>query len=1297
MKHSSFLHTLYNICFILIIVFGTTVAHAAPGVPDIISYQGRLTDQNGILLGGTGTTYYFKFSIWDSPTVGAGTRLWPTAAPTATSLTVTDGVFDVNIGDTGGGYPDALTYDFQSNDTVYLQVEVSPNGSSYETLGPRPRITSSSTAINAKTLSGLPPSYFLDANNLTNFESRTIASPLTGYVSTPGTITASDTILSAIQKLNGNMGGGGSVTSVFGRTGVVTAQNGDYTTDQVTEATNLYYTQGRFDTAFGLKTTTNLTEGSNLYYTDARARAALSVASSPLSYNNVSGVLSIDQADTSTDGYLTSTDWNTFNTKQDALTTGTSAQYIRGDLSLATFPTAVSSFTNDSGYLTGNQSITLSGDITGSGTTAITTTIGAGKVTNAMLAGLITSSKLVGSDIATVGTITTGTWQGTAIGDAYIASAATWNAKENALTFSAPLSRAVNTISIADAAADGTTKGAAAFTASDFDATSGVISIDYTNGQVASGSTKGFLTSADWTTFNNKGSGTVTSVSGTTNRITSTGGATPVIDISALYTGQTSITTLGTITTGVWNGTAIANANLANSSLTIGSTNIALGATSTTLAGLTSVAATTFTGSLTGVASGNEVPLTFSTGLTRTSNTITNDLSTGVSGGQSVIGGTASGNSLTLSSTSDATKGDIIFGTSSYDETTNQLNITNTGQDTALTVTGNTNTPFQINVTNTSSGASASSDVVATANNGSATTHYVNMGINGSGGGATPFTTPNDAYMYTIDDSMNIGALGVSSQLRFFTTGGTSPVQRMVIDNEGLVGINQATPLAKLHINTNGIGVTQSDANGILLQNSTAAAVGAQQQSPGIVMAGNGWKTNATASSQDVRFRQRVLPVQGTTAASGTWTLESSINGGAFTTNMQITSLGLVGVSATSLFQGRTFASNGGQTSTATAFSTTLGGTMSNGQTLMSFSSAAGFTPTSGTAVFTAFNYSGTINQTGGASGITRGLYINPTITAAFDFRAIETASADYGNGAAGLVIQLGRNTNATNTGAGSINYLSKAGTNGYVWQDAAGNMRINTSAPTNANDTAGTVIGAQTSTRETKQDIEDYSEYADALQKIVDAPLHTFRYIKEVEGYGNNSPLAKTRIGFIADEVDPSFMVGNVIDQVSINGLLMASIKELNLNMQVLPVLQDRSLASKIADFLRGIAESGTALVDNLKSKKVQTEELCIGNDADQVCVTKDQLRSLIQQGGVTTVSGGSTATPDPVGDTTTPPADTGPTIDQPSDPAVDTSDTPTTDAPSVEVEAPADPVPEVVSVPESAPEPVPEASPAQ
>lgn len=87
-------------------------------------------------------------------------------------------------------------------------------------------------------------------------------------------------------------------------------------------------------------------------------------------------------------------------------------------------------------------------------------------------------------------------------------------------------------------------------------------------------------------------SSAITSVSGTSNRITSTGGLTPVIDISASYVGQSSLTTLGTITTGVWNGTSIANANLANSSVTIGSTSVSLGTTVATFAGINTLTTT---------------------------------------------------------------------------------------------------------------------------------------------------------------------------------------------------------------------------------------------------------------------------------------------------------------------------------------------------------------------------------------------------------------------------------------------------------------------------------------------------------------------------------------------------------------------------------------------------------------------------------------------------------------------------------------------------------------------------------
>ncbi|HYD34822.1 MAG TPA: site-specific integrase [Vitreimonas sp.] len=56
------------------------------------------------------------------------------------------------------------------------------------------------------------------------------------------------------------------------------------------------------------------------------------------------------------------------------------------------------------------------------------------------------------------------------------------------------------------------------------------------------------------------------------------------------------------------------------------------------------------------------------------------------------------------------------------------------------------------------------------------------------------------------------------------------------------------------------------------------------------------------------------------------------------------------------------------------------------------------FAPTSGTAISNAFTVMPTINQTGGANGISRGIYINPTLTAAADFRGLEIANnSGYG------------------------------------------------------------------------------------------------------------------------------------------------------------------------------------------------------------------------------------------------------------------------------------------------------------
>lgn len=93
--------------------------------------------------------------------------------------------------------------------------------------------------------------------------------------------------------------------------------------------------------------------------------------------------------------------------------------------------------------------------------------------------------------------------------------------------------------------------------------------------------------------------GTVISVSGTTNRITVTSPTTtPIIDISSSYVGQSSITTLGTITTGTWTGSIISGryggtgVNNSGNTITISGNLVTTGAFNTTFA-------TGFTGTIT--------------------------------------------------------------------------------------------------------------------------------------------------------------------------------------------------------------------------------------------------------------------------------------------------------------------------------------------------------------------------------------------------------------------------------------------------------------------------------------------------------------------------------------------------------------------------------------------------------------------------------------------------------------------------------------------------------------------------
>ena len=204
-------------------VFSAQTLHATAGIPKLINFQGRLMDNTGALLGTSGgTDYCFKFSIYDATT--AGTKIWPTAAPTPDTLVVRTGVFDATI-----GVADTLDLAF-TDDQAFVNVAVSAKsgtcdvgetGESYETLTPRPQIVSSAFAINSGTVGGFTPAQSATNNQIPVLTSGAIVlghATTAGLASTGSNALTIDAGTSGILNLNntstGNiLLGGGSLST----------------------------------------------------------------------------------------------------------------------------------------------------------------------------------------------------------------------------------------------------------------------------------------------------------------------------------------------------------------------------------------------------------------------------------------------------------------------------------------------------------------------------------------------------------------------------------------------------------------------------------------------------------------------------------------------------------------------------------------------------------------------------------------------------------------------------------------------------------------------------------------------------------------------------------------------------------------------------------------------------------------------------------------------------------------------------------------------------------------------------
>ncbi len=299
--------------------------------------------------------------------------------------------------------------------------------------------------------------------------------------------------------------------------------------------------------------------------------------SSPLV--NTSGTISIPAATGSVNGYLTSTDWTTFNSKEPAITAGTNLQYYRGD---KTFQTLDTSAVPENGpvYFTEPRvrSTVLTGlNLTGGGTIAATDSVlqAFGKIQN-QISAIGTGVAYQGTWNANTNTPTITSGVGTAgyyyvvnvagstnidgitdwnIGDWIIFNGTTWDQVDNTDAvssvngFTGAVNLALDNISDVSAATptnaqllrfNGTsslwenwtptfepalTKGNLT------EATSSVLTITGgSNAVIGSGTTievkqasstvNGYLSSTDWTTFNNKQATITLTTTGTSGAAT---------------------------------------------------------------------------------------------------------------------------------------------------------------------------------------------------------------------------------------------------------------------------------------------------------------------------------------------------------------------------------------------------------------------------------------------------------------------------------------------------------------------------------------------------------------------------------------------------------------------------------------------------------------------------------------------------------------------------------------------------------------------------------------------------------
>jgi len=332
--------------------------------------------------------------------------------------------------------------------------------------------------------------------------------------------------------------------------------------------------------------------------------------------------------------------------------------------------------------------------------------------------------------------------------------------------------------------------------------------ITLNNGQIgitqASATTNGYLSSSDWNTFNNKLASIDTS------------------SISNFFLKTRSELSAGTgisynNTTGIISNSGVTSVNGNTGALTMDTTfisNFYQKVRSLFSAG-TGIGYNSTTGAIsyTGGAGGN--------GWALGGNTVGSEKKFGTIDAYDLPFITTNTEQMRLTST-----GNLGIGTSSFDGIAPEKVLIDAGTTSSynlLIAQGNRNGYLQFNITNNSTGGQASTDIVATANNGTETTNYVDLGMNGGGYNSANniLSGPDNGYLYSAGNDFIIGNSSPSRDLILFSGGINLSNERMRLTSAGKVGIGTSTPAATLDV----AGTYKLGSSGTALNNMIKTSV----------------------------------------------------------------------------------------------------------------------------------------------------------------------------------------------------------------------------------------------------------------------------------------------------------------------------------------------------------------------------------------------------------------------------------------------------------------------------------------